>query len=237
MTLLELVQALQTECGVSGSITTTVGLVGSQARLLTWINRAWQAIQTRHEDWGWMRSSNVLGAGASFATVAGQASYLLGTGAGTIGVTAANFGKWDRETFRSYTTTVGTSDEITLDEIPFDAWRDGYMIGALRTVQTRPVVVAIGPNNSVCLGPPPTALYTITADYFVAPSAMSGNTDTPTGLPAQFHYILVYKAMQYYASYESAPEVMNAGEAGYEEMLGQLENLRLPQMSFAGALV
>jgi hypothetical protein len=79
-----------------------------------------------------MRSSNILGAGASFVTVAGQASYPLGTGAGTVGIAVDSFGKWDRETFRCYTTTVGTNDEQFLDDIPFDVWRDAYMLGAMR---------------------------------------------------------------------------------------------------------
>jgi hypothetical protein len=72
-------------------------------------------------------------------------SYPLGTGAGTVGIAVDSFGKWDRDTFRCYTTTVGTNDEQFLDEVPFDVWRDAYMLGAMRSVQTRPVVVAVGP--------------------------------------------------------------------------------------------
>lgn len=236
MNLLALVQRLQIECGVSGTITTTVGLVGSQARLVTWAGQAWTEIQTRHDDWGWMRSSNALGAGASFPTVAGQAVYKLGTGAGTIGILAANFGKWDRETFRNYTTAASTSDEIVLDNIRYDIWRDIYFLGANRTVKTRPISVAIAPDNSLCMGPPSNGNYTTTADYFIAPTTMSADTDTPTGLPNQFHMAICYLAMTYYAGYEAAPEVMQRGQYGYEKLMAELEAMRLPQISFAGAL-
>lgn len=237
MNRLSLVAALARECGVSGSIVATVGATGEALRLASWIDTAWEAIQTKHDDWSFMRSSNVLGAGASFATINGQSSYPLGSGAGTCGVLSASFGKWDRESFRSYTTSVGTNDEMELDEIPFDVWRGLYMIGASRGVRTRPVAVAVGPNDSVCLGPPPNALYTITADYFVAPTAMSLDADTPTGLPIQFHMMIVYLAMTYYAGYEAAPEVMQRGQSGYDTLMKRLEALRAPRISFSGALV
>lgn len=237
MNRLTLCTRLISECGISGTLTTTVSQTGEFARVVNWVDTAWQELQTEHDDWSWMRSSNLLGLGMSFVTVAGTASYPLGTGAGTCGVLLANYGKWDRESFRNYTTTVGVSNEQFLDEIPFDDWRDGYMLGANRSVQTRPAVVAFGPDESVCLGPPPNALYTITGDYFTAPLAMAADTDTPTGLPVAQHMAIVYKGMQYYAAYESAPEVMQRGAAGYALLLSQLEALKLPQMIGAGALV
>jgi hypothetical protein len=183
-----------------------------------------------------MRSSNLLGGGASFVPAAGQYTTPLGTGAGQVGIACDSFGKWDKDTFRNYTTTVGTSNEMFLDEVPFDVWRDAYMLGAMRTVQTRPVAVAIGPDQSVNLGPPPNGLYTITADYFVAPSVMVQDTDAPTGLPTRFNMLIVYKAMMKYAGYESATEVYARGSAEYNLMFAELEAVRLPQMSFAGAL-
>lgn len=236
MQYLALGQRLVTECGVSGTLSTMANQTGEMLRIVNWINAAWNELQTEHDDWGFMRSSNLLGAGASFTTTSGLAYYSLGTGAGTVGVTAANFGKWDRDTFRVYTTSVGTTNETHLDTIPFDAWRDAYMFGAMRGVTTRPVAIAVGPDNSLCLGPPPTASYTVTGDYFIAPTAMSNDTDTPTGLPAQFHLLIVYKAMQYYGAYEAAPEVFNRGDTGYKMLLAQLEALRLPIMSAGSAL-
>lgn len=238
MNRLSLCQRAMVECGASGSMTTTIGQTGELLRFVQWVDQAWEELQTEHDDWGWMRSSQILGGGQgmSFATVAGTATYPLGSGAGTTGVLLANFTKWDRDTFRSYTTSVGTNDEMVLDEVAYDTWRDGYMIGALRTQQTRPFIFAIAPNETVCLGPPPNSLYTITGDYFIAPTTMVADIDTPTGLPAQHHLAIVYKMMMAYSGYEAASEVYQRGDAGYRDHKRQLEFIKLPQVRTGGPL-
>lgn len=242
MNFLALAQRACIECGVASgqaiatALPTVIGATGSLGRVVGWIQDAWTDIQMDHDDWDWMRSSNLLGAGVSFQTVAGVASYPLGLGAGTVGVTVDAFGKWDRETLRNFPTEAGFQGEMYLDEIPFDTWRDSYMLGAMRTVQTRPVAFAVGPDQSINLGPPPNGLYTITGDYFVAPSEMTLDTDIPVGLPTRFHMLIVYYAMQKYAGYESAPEVMQRGASESARMMAQLQAVRAPRISFGGAL-
>jgi hypothetical protein len=242
MTFLQLCQRACVECGVASgrailsALPTTVGATGSLGRVVNWVGDAWADIQTDHDDWDWMRSSNLLGGGVTVQTLAGQASYPLGTGAGMVGVAVDSFGKWDRATFRSYATAVGFTGEDFLEEIPFDTWRDTYMFGAQRTVQTRPVVVAVGPDQSLNLGPPPNGLYTVTADYFVAPSVMVLDTDIPLGLPTRFHMLIVYRAMMKYAGYESAPEVYQRGSEESARMRAQLMAVRAQRIGFGGAL-
>jgi hypothetical protein len=224
------------ECGISGTLTTTQNQTGEMLRIVTWVNQAWNELQTEHDDWDWSRASNILGSGASFTTVAGQASYPFGTGPGTNGILRDNFNKWDRETFRNYTTSVGFTNEMFLDYVPYDVWRDAYMLGAMRNVQTRPVAFAIGPDKSICLGPPPNDQYTITGDYFMAPTDMSADTDLPKGLPTNYHMMIPYYAMMTYAGYESAPEVYQRGLAGYKSNLSALEAIQIPEMTFGGSL-
>jgi hypothetical protein len=236
MNYLELVQRLAQECGASGTITTLVDAEGQDLRLKTWIDQAWSEIQTKHDDWTWMRSSRLLGAGVSFVTVAADYDYPLGTGGGTVGVEADDFGKWDPYSFRLSTTSLSFRDETALGLITYDQWRNGYMIGAQRFVTTRPTVVAIGPDETVVIAPPPTVGYTITADYYVAPSTMTDNDDVPTGLPLPFHMLIVYLAMTYYAGYESAPEVLDRAQSGYGPMMRKLERLRAQPVMMAGAL-
>lgn len=238
MNLLQLFQRACIECSISGANTIStaqnVTAASSAGRILNWLLTAWQDLQTVSDEWDWMRSSNILGSGASFVTVAGQASYPLGTGAGTSGVPVTSFGKWDRDSFRDYLTSAGVSNEWFLDWIDYDKWRNSYMLGALRQVQTRPVAVSIGPDKSVCLGPPPNGLYTVTSDYWMAPTQMVQDTDVPTGLPAQFHMILVYDAMRSYAGYESAQEVYDRGNMGYLRLRNELEANYQPQI-YAGS--
>lgn len=236
MNYLQLCQKTAQECGVSGTISTTTGQVGSLGRIVSWVGDSWNDLQIQHDDWDWMRSSNLLGAGVTFTTVAGQASYPLGTGAGTVGVAVDSFGKWDLGTFRCYPTSVGVSGEMSLDDVLFDVWRDAYMMGAMRSVQTRPVAIAVGSNQSLNLGPPPNDLYTITGDYFTAPNVMTADTDLPTGLPLRFHDLIVYMAMAQYAGYESAPEVMSRALVGSGRAMNQLEIARMPKMGWGPAL-
>lgn len=257
MNFLALCRRALIECGVASNqaatsaLPTVVGATGSVGRIVGWVADAWTDIQMEFDDWDWMRSSTLLGGGASFATVAGQASYPLGLSsgdfsgdfggdlggsAGTAGVDPERFGKWDRDTFRSFLTTAGFQDEMDLDEIPFDTWRDSYMLGSQRSVQTRPVAIAVGPDQSLCLGPPPNGLYTVTADYFLAPSEMVLDADIPVGLPTRFHMLIVYQAMIKYAGYESAPEVSQRGSSESARMYAQLRKARAPRISFAGAL-
>lgn len=199
---------------------------GEFQRVTTWVNQAWLELQLDRPNWDWLRSSQLLGNGVSFATVAGQAEYPLGTGAGTVGVAAADFASWVPRSFRDQTTTNGVYDQIPLSWISYDAWRDGYSMGAQQTVQTRPVAIAVGPNNSICVGPWPTATYTLTGDYWRAPSQMEVSADTPTYLPSQYHMAIVYRAMTYYGGYEAAPEVLQRGDAGYRMIMRRLTNLR-----------
>lgn len=237
MNFLSLSTRLMQECGVSGTMSTTVNQTGEFLRITSWINQAWNELQTRHDDWEFLRSSALLGAGCSFATVSGTSYYTLGAAApGTVGVAASVFGKWDMNSFRCNTTTVGYADETYLDPISYDEWRNSYMYGAMRTVTTRPVVIAKAPTQGLCLGPPPNALYTVTGDYFTQPTQMAADIDVPTGLPTQFHLAIVYNAMMKYAGYEAASEVYQRGEDGYRRMMIELEANYGPKMFFAGAL-
>lgn len=239
-TCLDLCQRAAIECGVASNtaiataLPTIIGATGSLGRVVNWVGDAWTDIQMDRDDWDWMRSSQILGNGVSFTTIAGQFSYPLGTGAGTVGVTAANFGKWDRETFWSYTTANGFADEINLGEVPFDVWRATYMSNANRNVRTRPMAFAVGPDQSINLGPNVNALYTVTGDYFVAPTEMTVDADIPTGLPLRFYMLIVYRAMIKYGEYEAAPEVVQRGTEENAGMYAQLLGARAPRISWGG---
>src|SRR3990167_2854656 len=213
MNFLQLCQRVRLECGISGTgPSTVVSQTGGRGRVVTWTNEAWKDVQTAHRDWGWMRAT------ASFTTVAGTGTYTLGTGSGTVGVTAANFGMWVPESSRNYLTATGTDDEVLMNDIDYEAWRNNYQYGALRTATARPIQVAVSPVKALCLGPIPVVGYTVTRDYFSAPDDLEVDGDTP-GLPAQFHMIIVYGAMMMYASYESAPEVHQRAEREHYKLM------------------
>jgi hypothetical protein len=242
MNFLQIAQQAAIQCGVaSGSAITTalptvVGATGSLGRIVGWCNDSWTDIEMDHDDWDWMRSSNILGQGVSFQTINGQASYPLGVGPGTVGVGVEQFGKWDRDTIWSFTTANGFRDEINLGEVTFDQWRSVYMSNANRDVRSRPQAFAVGPDQSLCLGPNVNGNYTVTGDYFVAPSVMVADTDVPIGLPSRFHMLIVYRVMMKCGGYESAQELYARGSEENAGMYAQLMAVRAPRMSFGSAL-
>lgn len=233
MNYLALCQRMILECAISGTMLTTVGQTGEMQRVTTWINQAAIDIQGDRTNWGFMRSSYLLRStaqpnlGVSFATVSGQAVYPLGTGAGTVGVLADDFDAWIPQSFRNNTTANSFQDEIILDWVSYDKWRDGYAFGAQRSVTTRNVAIAVAPDNSICLGPFPNNLLTITGDYWRGAAQLTADADIPSWLPTQWHMAIVYRAMRdAYGLYEAAPEVLARAIAGYRRMSRQFGNRR-----------
>lgn len=231
MNYLALCQRMILECAISGSMSTTVNQTGEFLRVTTWVNQSYSELQTELFNWDFLRSSQLEGGGVSFQTIAGQPIYELGTGPGTVGVTAANFGSWVKRSFRDQTTTSGVSDQYMLEWISYDAWRDAYSFGAQQTVQTRPIAIAVSPENGICVGPWPTSAYTLTGDYFAAPSVLAADTDVPSNIPTQWQMAIVYQAMIYYGLYDNAPDVVARGERYYRKLTRQLANLRIPMVT------
>ena len=225
MTYLELCQKLCQKVGIGNTLSTVTGQTGELARVTSWIDEAYLDIQTAHQDWDWMRTS------ASWTTTGGQSTYTTAQ----CGIAAGTFGMWDVFTFRNYITSSGVTSEYLMQCIGYDVWRDRYKFGAIQTVQTRPIEAAVAPDKSVCLGPFPSDGYTITCDYFTAPVSMVNDSDVPT-LPAQFHMAIVYKAMEYYALYQSAPEVLQDAQMQFFKYMARLRKDRTPMPKFAGAL-
>lgn len=240
MNFLQLGQRLVQECGATNvNLGSMVGnaINSEQQRFVNWAGQAWGEIQTLHDNWEWMRSSALLGAGVSFVPLLGQSAIPLGIGPGTIGLDPNLFGgKWVVDSFRNFTTAVGYRSEIFMTEISYDWWRDAYMYGANRDVKTRPIVISVAPDKSLCIGPPSNGTYTVYGDFYMAPTIMTLDADVPTGLPLPYHIAIVYKAMIYYGSYEAAPEVMERGLDGYSEIITQLERQYGPRASMAAAL-
>lgn len=243
-TFLELCQQFMAECGISGTLTTVAGQTGEMLRVVSWVQQAWRELQGAR-DWDFMRASYLnTGAsypfpqGTSFTTTYGQSVYPLGTTAGTTCmVNPSSFRKWDKYSFRCYTTSnTNKTDEIPIEEIGYDRWRESYMLGALRLVRTRPVTFAISPTKAICLGPPSNGNYTIEGDYWVNPQVLVLDDDVPLGLLSEYHMIIVYKAMYKYASYEAAPDVRVRADDQYWPMYRELLSRYGEEAQMTGAL-
>jgi hypothetical protein len=213
MNFLELVQRVGLEVGASGSITTVVGATGEYARLKNWIAQAWIELQMEHTDWRFMR------AGSTLSTIAGTSEYDVTAAP----ISLATFANFVPNTFRIYETT---GDEQYLYEMDWDSFRDEWIFGSNRTSQSRPQFVTVKPDKKLVLAQIPDKVYTVVFDYYKLPTELSLDADTPN-IPTRFHMLMVYKAMEWYASYENAPEVATRGAFYYA---GLLDNLRLDQL-------
>ncbi len=91
MNFLQLCNRLRQNAGVSGSdLTSVTGQSGESLRVINWINESWMDLQAQRQDWLWLRKS------IAFPTVANQYAYTPAQAG------IADFGAWDRETFRNY---------------------------------------------------------------------------------------------------------------------------------------
>ena len=185
--------------------------------MVAWVVQAWTDIQTSKEDWLWMRQS------FDFNTTANVWQY----SASTAGLT--DFGNWKRDSFRCSTYGQDFKDEQLLNYMEWTTFRNLYRYANMRNTKARPVVVSIMPNKDLAFGSIPDNVYVIDGEYYTQPVTLSADADTPL-LPARFQMAIVYRAMMYYAGYESAPEVMSRGEFEYRRLYMRMEIDQLPTL-------
>ncbi len=223
MTFLELLNRARVECGVSGAsvpLSTAQGLTGESARMASWVNSAWNDIQTSREDWQWMRAP------VQFNLVTQQQVYTP-TQAG-VGAELAN---WKRDSFRCSSVGQNYQDEQLMNWMEYTTFRNLYQYGTMRTTYTRPVVVTVvpGPTKNLAFGAIPDRPYVITGEYYTLPTTLTADTDTPT-FPARFHLAIVYRAMMFYGGYQAAPEVYQRGELEFKRLMNRLNIDQLPTL-------
>lgn len=218
---LDLVQRTHYECGIQGTPPDTLASSsGINLQLFFWVNEAWKWLQGLHDDWHFMHVKTL-----SFSTVAGQMTYT----ATQAGVAEGSVSSWVRHRFRTYLTSAGQAGEVDMTFNLYPEFYNTYVRGALRTAQRPPYNITIDPAMNLMVSCP-LAGYTITGEYYRAVTGMDDDADVPTGLEAEDSMVLVYKAMEYYASYDNAPEVMNTAISGRKRIVNRLELRRLQSM-------
>ena len=216
MNLLQLVNQTRVECGVSGpTLASAQNLTGESARILAWVQQAWIDVQTSKEDWLFLREP------FEFNTVAQQWEYTPANA----GLT--NFGNWKRDSFRASSVNNLYRDEQLMNYMDWTTYRNLYRYANMRNTYARPVVVSITPNKDLAFGSTPDQAYTVNGEYYTQPVTLSADTDIP-GIPDRFQMIIVYRAMMYYAGYESAPEVLSRGDYEYRRLYSRMEIDQLP---------
>jgi hypothetical protein len=230
MNYLQLAQRLRQECAVTGTAPTSVlNQTGMAGLLVNWIDAAWMEIQGLHNNWNWMREP------FAFDTVANTQSYLPTAITNTLTNAAmTDLRYWHKDTFRAQKKSIGVQDEQWLVEWEYQVFRNTYQFNV--QVAGRPVVFAEGPNGRpILLGSIPDDVYKITGEYQKKASHLVNDGDEPA-CPEAYHLLIVYKAMQSYALYEAAAEVLQRGQTEYQKLLTQLEHEQLPDIYLGNPL-
>lgn len=230
MNLLQLCQRLSSECGVTNTpMTTTVGVTGTNLKLVNWIKSAWLEIQGLHNTWNWMRKP------FAWETVAGTGDYLPSAITNTLTSSVmTDMRYWYKDTFRAQKKSIGIQDEQWLVEWEYYVFRNTYRFNV--QVNGRPVVFAENPQGkALMLGQIPDDVYIITGEYQKKPYSLVADDDEPD-IPDYYHLIIVYKAMEYYGLYEAASEVLARGQKQYQALLTQLEHEQLQEVYLGNPL-
>lgn len=205
-TYLELVQDLHTSVGAAGTAPNAVtSVTGEAARLVKWIKQADNYVQLKWVNWKFLRNTYSQATVASTATAAKPALLKY----------------WDFKTF--FIIEPGQTDRNTIATVEYDKIKTEV----LDTSETIPSRVIIMPDNSLQFDPVPDDAYTIEADYYEIPTLLAANADV-SAIPAEYHQIIIGRAMILYANFENAPEIKEQGSEIYLEQLALLENDQLP---------
>ena len=228
MNFLQMVNRLRLEVGASGADLLSLGGTLSQenTRLKTWIAQAWQDIQSAHGQWKFMLND------VSFPTVIGQSVYASS-------VVGADFQSWKRDSFRAYLTATGFPDEQIIGFLDFPTYRNLYALGSSRTTTGRPVLFSVDQSKNFVIGPVPDAVYTVIGQAYgrAAGSVLSADTDTPrAAFDEAWHMAVVWKALESYAIYESAQEVLTRALRESTRLMSRLEHDQLPEMTYGAPL-
>jgi hypothetical protein len=224
MNYLQLCQRLRQEARISGTgPTTTVSQTGEYLKVVDWIDTAYEDIQNLHETWKFLQKP------FSFTTTVGKRDYTP-TEAGY-----ASLRRWKHSSHGDIRCYLTAGDEQRLAYLPWDTFRDIYLIGNSRTQTGRPGVFSIEPDDTINFDYLPDQVYTVVGEYYQNPDILSGDTDTPL-FPVNFHMVIVYRALMYYGADYAAEEKYTHGQNEYKRLLRRMEQTQLPTLSWGSPL-
>lgn len=195
MNRLQLVNALSLQASIAGNgVSTTIDQTGESARLVNWIDQAYEDVQNEYFDWRFLRATG------SFNTQTIT----------NIIQPASDLNIWDRE-------RIFNDEGMQMSVQSYDYY-DGQIDV---TTLGKPNEFVVNADNTLTAIAYPDAIYAYTYDYFKAPEVMTVDSDTPN-FPAQFHRVIVGRALIYYGNYESAGEMIMQGKEIYSTLLNRL---------------
>jgi len=198
------------EAGIVGDgPSTVVSQTGMKKKAVDWVARAWTDIQIQ-QNWSFLWNTT------SFNTTLGQRDYHPVDNLQLDPVLAV----YIVDSFRIHGTSLGFADQGTLEYVSWADWSVGVQgHGAVNS--GKPTQFTIMPNNTIRFNATPDVSYTVTFDYYQVPVELAANNDVPA-LPAQFHDMILYQALIYYAAHEDAAEIYQDATARFNAYMADL---------------
>lgn len=213
-TYLNLCKRLRQEAGISGTgPDTVIGQTGELKRVVDWIATAYDDIQKAHATWRFLRTD------FEFTMTIAKNTYSPSD------LSITDFATWiiehrdDTGAIRIYN---NAADESRMQYLPWDEFREAYVFGNNRTQTQRPSVVTVKPDNSLMFWAIPDVAFTCNGERYKSAAVLTADDDEPN-FPERFHIGVVWKALMYYGTYESAPEKYDWGLVRHKASLRKLE--------------
>lgn len=204
MTYLQLCQAFVQELGIagggSGNPTAVTGQVGELLNIVNWIRAAELQINNQTRTWKylWAPYSTAL-------AISDQEPVMPAS---------PRARAWDKQSL--WLDHYGT-DQVKL------RWIDWRTMSNLAAIPNSPTMISLNPVGQLRLNAPMIKALTLTGEYFKAPTPLAANADVPA-MPEEYHRVILCRAAVIYGGREDAPEIVNAYEPEYIELLDKLES-------------
>lgn len=208
-TFLDLCVQLVEDAGISGEITSVSAQQGEFKRVVDWVVRATTEIEGMWFNWDFLHVFH------TFATIVDVQDY----------PPPPDHNFWD----------------VATAKIPADESRINYEMWTRKKLNMSlpssgdVYEFTVLPSKALRLYSTPSSIQTIAIEYYKRPKILVDNLDTPN-IPVQFRDIIVAKALQYYANYESADEVKAQALENLSARLRQLESHSLPAHQASGSV-
>ena len=208
MNFKKIVSKVNLHAGLQGSVS-SVEATDYQEYLAEAVRSAWVDLQNEREDWKFMWETD------TFSTSAGINEYsnasIMTAAGNTWGVA-----KWKLDAFYK------DSDKMT--EVEWEFYRDNE--DGLKEADSKSFVIKeFRDAGIIILGSE--AIHSIQTEYYRTPQELLSNTDIPL-LPEEFHYILVWKALEDVAAYLGNSAIYERHSWKYDTLINKLMKSQVP---------
>ncbi len=220
-TFLELCNHVRREAKLpSAELTDVVDQTDQREDIVEWVKQAWIEIQIQHNGrWKWLHRDFYLD------TEADKQAYTYSDCTDVLDAAAiTRLQEWDihdRELPpRAYLLSSGKSSERWLTSNRYPSFQRRFVIGS--QASSSPAYISQDQADRLLLGPTPNDVWRVSARYWRSPQELATASEVPE-MPSQYHFMIVYKAIEKYAFGDLAQEFLARSDKEYSAMRRNLE--------------